>query len=375
MIKILTVLGTRPEAIKLTPVVRAIAEQRDLFEQRVCVTAQHREMLDQVLNVLGIKPDYDLHVMQPGQNLFVLTQNILSALSMLLEREEPDLVVVQGDTTTSFVTSLAAFYLQIPIAHVEAGLRTHNKFAPFPEEMNRVLTGHLADFHFVPTERARKELINEGINMTHIFVVGNTVIDALLMTLEKVRNQQITIPTISPEALNNRRILLVTAHRRENFGEPLRNICQALKTIARRHSDVALIYPVHLNPNVRDPVFRMLSNHSNIHLIDPLHYHEFVWLMDKCYMIITDSGGIQEEATALGKPTLVMREQSERPEAIQAGTVKMVGTDKEKIVEETSRLLSDPIAYQQMSKVSYPFGEGRAAKRIVEILIRQFTEE
>ncbi len=375
MIKILSVLGTRPEAIKLAPVVRAIAEHSDLFEQRVCVTAQHREMLDQVLNVLEIKPDYDLHTMQPGQNLFLLTQNILSALSMLLEREQPDLVIVQGDATTTFVASLAAFYLQIPIAHVEAGLRTHNKFAPFPEEMNRVLTSHLADFHFVPTERARKELINEGINVTRIFVVGNTVIDALLMTLEKVRSQPINIPGISPNVLNNRRILLVTAHRRENLGEGLRHICLALKAIARRHSDVELIYPVHLNSNVRDPVFRILSNHPNVHLTEPLEYREFVWLMDKCYMIITDSGGIQEEATALGKPTLVMREHSERPEAIQAGTVKLVGADKQKIIEETDRLLSDPVAYEQMSKISYPFGEGRAAKRIVEILIHQFTEE
>lgn len=375
MIKILSVLGTRPEAIKLAPVIREIAEHSDLFEQRVCVTAQHREMLDQVLNVLQIKPDYDLHTMQPGQNLFLLTQNILSVLSMLLEREQPDLVIVQGDATTTFVASLAAFYLQIPIAHVEAGLRTHNKFVPYPEEMNRVLTSHLADFHFVPTERARKELINEGINVTRIFVVGNTVIDALLMTLEKVRSQPINIPGISPNVLNNRRILLVTAHRRENFGDGLRHICLALKAIARRHSDVELIYPVHLNPNVRDPVFRILSNHPNVHLTEPLEYREFVWLMDKCYMIITDSGGIQEEATALGKPTLVMREHSERPEAIQAGTVKLVGADKQKIIEETDRLLSDLVAYQQMSKISYPFGEGRAAKRIVEILIHQFTEE
>ncbi len=375
MIKILSVLGTRPEAIKLAPVVRAIAEHSDLFEHRLCVTAQHREMLDQVLNALEIKPDYDLQTMQPGQNLFLLTQNILSALSMLLEREQPDLLIVQGDTTTTFVASLAAFYLQIPIAHVEAGLRTHNKFAPFPEEINRVLTTHLADFHFVPTERARKELINEGINVTRIFVVGNTVIDALLMTLEKVRSQPISIPGIPANVLNNRRILLVTAHRRESFGEGLRHICQALKTIARRHSDVELIYPVHLNPNVHDPVFRILSNHPNVHLIEPLEYHEFVWLMDKCYMIMTDSGGIQEEATALGKPTLVMREHSERPEAIQAGTVKLVGADKQKIIEETDRLLSDPVAYQKMSKISYPFGEGRAAKRIVEILIHQFTEE
>ncbi len=375
MIKILSVLGTRPEAIKLAPVIRKIAEHSDLFQQRVCVTAQHREMLDQVLHVLEIKPDYDLHTMQPGQNLFLLTQNILSALSMLLEREQPDLVIVQGDTTTTFVASLAAFYLQIPIAHVEAGLRTHNKFAPFPEEMNRVLTSHLADFHFVPTDRARKELINEGINVTRIFVVGNTVIDSLLMTLEKVRGQPIKIQGISTSVLNNRRILLVTAHRRENFGEGLRHICQALKTIARRHSDVELIYPVHLNPNVRDPVFRILDNHPNVHLTEPLEYGEFVWLMDKCYMIMTDSGGIQEEATVLGKPTLVMREHSERPEAIQAGTVKLVGTDKQKIIEETNRLLSDPVAYQQMSKISYPFGEGQAAKRIVEILIHQFTEE
>ena len=375
MIKILSVLGTRPEAIKLAPVIRAIAEHSDLFEHRLCVTAQHREMLDQVLNVLEIKPDYDLRIMQPGQNLFLLTQNILSALSMLLEREQPDLLIVQGDTTTTFVASLAAFYLQIPIAHVEAGLRTHNKFAPFPEEMNRILTTHLADFHFVPTERARKELMNEGINVTRIFIVGNTVIDSLLMTLEKVRGQPINIPGIPANVLNNRRILLVTAHRRENFGEGLRHICQALKTIARRHSDVELIYPVHLNPNVHDPVFRILSNHPNVHLTEPLEYREFVWLMDKCYMIITDSGGIQEEATALGKPTLVMREHSERPEAIQAGTVKLVGADKQKIIEETDRLLSDPVAYQQMSKISYPFGEGRAAKRIVEILIHQFTEE
>jgi UDP-N-acetylglucosamine 2-epimerase (non-hydrolysing) len=241
--------------------------------------------------------------------------------------------------------------------------------------MNRVLTSHLVDFHFAPTERARKQLLNEGINPTRIFVVGNTVIDALLMTLEKVRKQPVNIPGISADTLNNRRVVLVTAHRRENFGEGLRRICQALKTIARRHSDVELIYPVHLNPNVRDPVFRILSNHPNIHLTEPFKYHEFVWLMNRCYMIITDSGGIQEEATALGKPTLVMRELSERPEAIQAGTVKLVSTDKEKIIEEADRLLSDPMSYQQMSKISYPFGEGGAAKRIVEILIHQFTEE
>jgi UDP-N-acetylglucosamine 2-epimerase (non-hydrolysing) len=307
--------------------------------------------------------------------LFQLTCNILSALQTLFEREQPDLVVVQGDTTTTFVASLAAFYLQIPIAHVEAGLRTRHKFAPFPEEMNRALMGQLADFHFVPTERARKELINEGINVTRIFTVGNTVIDTLLTTLEKVRSQPISIRDVPQNVLNSRRIVLVTAHRRESFGEGFQNICQALRTIARRHGDVELIYPVHMNPNVREPVFRILMNQPNIHLTEPLEYLEFVWLMDKCYMIITDSGGIQEEATALGKPTLVMRDHSERPEAIQAGTARLVGADKERIVEETNRLLTDPVMYQQMSKVSYPFGDGHAARRIVEILIHQFTEE
>lgn len=366
MVKVLTVLGTRPEAIKLAPVIKEL-EQHPGVASKVCVTAQHREMLDPFLKLFEIKPDYDLDIMQPNQSLFDVTAKALLGLKDVLDAERPDIILVQGDTTTAFAAALAAFYLKIRVGHVEAGLRTENKYNPFPEEINRRLVTHLADFHFAPTERARANLLAEGVRDEAICVTGNTVVDALLMTLERTRGQD-PLPDLPIEP--DRRLLLVTAHRRESFGEGLINICRALKEIAESTDDVEIVYPVHLNPNVRATVQRELRGIERVHLMPPLDYVSFVHLMSRAYLILTDSGGIQEEAPSLGKPVLVMREATERPEAIEAGVAKLVGTAPQRIVGETLRLLKDGEEYNRMARARNPFGDGHAAKRIVDVLLK-----
>ena len=368
MKKVLIVFGTRPEAIKMAPLVNQFHTHGDSFETRVCVTAQHREMLDQVLEFFNIEPDYDLDLMRPGQDLYSLTAAVITGIRPVLESFQPDYVFVHGDTTTTLGTSLAAFYSGIKVCHVEAGLRTYNKRAPFPEEMNRQVTSRIADFHFAPTETARDNLLAERIQGETIVVTGNTVIDALMESIKLVdvsKNKEIEHlkKIVDPD----RDLVLVTGHRRENFGQGFLDICEALETLSRQ-AHVQIIYPVHLNPRVQEPVYRILGNNPHIHLIDPLPYEAFVWLMNRSKIVITDSGGIQEEAPGLGKPVLVMRETTERPEAVLAGTVKLVGTDKEKIVEEAMNLLTDPAAYDRMSRLHNPYGDGRATERIVEFL-------
>lgn len=372
--KILTIFGTRPEAVKLAPVIRKIKDCPDRFTSVVCVTAQHRQMLDQVLDLFNIIPAYDLDIMKPGQTLFDVTCNSLMGIRGVLEKERPDLALVQGDTTTTFVAALSAFYLKIPVGHVEAGLRSFDKFHPFPEEVNRRLTSHIADLHFAPTVAAKENLLKEGIDQSKIRVTGNTVIDALLMVAKQLE---------SPETqagwddyflqkwgvyFDRHRIVLVTGHRRESFGKGFQNICAALKEIALSHKDIKLVYPVHLNPHVQGPVKEILSEVGNIHLIDPLDYEPFVYLMSKSHIILTDSGGIQEEAPSLGKPVLVMRDVTERPEAVESGTAKLVGTDMNRIIYETEKLLTDNEYYQKISRVHNPYGDGRASDRIVEVL-------
>ena len=378
MKKVLIIFGTRPEAIKLAPVINRLKVRSKKFRIVVCVTAQHREMLDQILNLFGITPDYDLNIMTNNQDLFHVTIIGIKSLEDVLEKEKPDIILVQGDTTTSFLASLAAFYLKIPIGHVEAGLRTYHKYNPFPEEKNRHLLTVLADFHFAPTEWAKSNLLKENIHEHRIWVTGNTAIDALLTIIRSqlsvVRQKQLDIYfkekwdlTLTTSTYTDK-LILVTCHRRESFGEKFRNICLALKEIATSSPDVKIIYPVHLNPNVQKPVRSILNNIPNIYLIEPLDYEFFVYLMTKSYLILTDSGGIQEEAPSLGKPVLVMRDVTERPEGIEAGTLKLVGTDKDRIVMETHHLLDGREAYQKMAKTSNPYGDGRASERIVNIL-------
>jgi UDP-N-acetylglucosamine 2-epimerase (non-hydrolysing) len=392
MKKIMTVFGTRPEAIKMAPVIGELNKRPEQFKSLVCVTAQHRQMLDQVLDLFEIKPDYDLDIMKPSQDLFDVTCNVLQGLKSILEKEHPDLVLVHGDTTTTMAASLAAFYAGIPIGHVEAGLRTGVKRAPFPEEINRRVTGCLADIHFAPTEQARQNLLNEGISSATIHVTGNSVIDALLFvrgklsqgSLDKnIREDLISkYPGLafllqSPCSLlkanyqpqTSSRLILVTGHRRENFGEGFENICLALKEIAETHADVEIVYPVHLNPNVQEPVKRLLSDCPSVHLIEPLDYLPFVWLMDRSFLVITDSGGVQEEAPSLGKPVLVMRDTTERPEAVTAGTVKLVGTDRDVIVAKATQLLGDQDFYNRMAFAHNPYGDGLSAERIAEVLV------
>ncbi|MFN8672188.1 MAG: UDP-N-acetylglucosamine 2-epimerase (non-hydrolyzing) [Candidatus Sericytochromatia bacterium] len=376
MIKVMTVFGTRPEAVKLAPIIKKLEAHKDKFESIVCVTAQHRQMLDQVLDLFEIKPHYDLNIMKPNQNLFELTSNVLLNLKPIFEKENPDIILVQGDTTTVFAASLAAFYLKIKVGHVEAGLRTFNKYSPFPEEINRQLTTRMTDLHFAPTETSKQNLLKENIELKDIFVTGNTVIDALFLTLDKLeeqeKNNKLSSKVAETKALldkiGKKKIILVTGHRRENFGEGFENICYALKEIANKNEDVEIIYPVHLNPNVREPVNRIISNQKNIHLIEPLDYEPFVYLMSKSYLIITDSGGVQEEAPSLGKPVLVMRDTTERPEAVVAGTVKLVGTNKEIIVSESNELLNNNDSYDKMSKAHNPYGDGKASERIIDNL-------
>ena len=369
--KVLIVFGTRPEAIKMAPVIKTLKNRMDI---RVCATAQHREMLDQVLDLFEINPDYDLNVMQPEQDLFDVTGKVLIGMKKILSINKPDLVLVHGDTTTTMATSIAAFYLKIPIGHVEAGLRTYDTYSPFPEEFNRQLTSRLAKFHFAPTERARSNLQKEQVLDNDIYVTGNTVIDALLSVIDKARETSypvdllVQLPFIEEEKSKYSRIILVTGHRRENFGKGFERICQALYDIAKNNSEVQIIYPVHLNPNVREPVERIISNINNIHLIDPVDYLSFIKLMDACYMVLTDSGGIQEEAPSLGKPVLVMRDTTERPEAVEAGTVKLVGSDKQKIIEAVSHLLNDDVKYKEMARAHNPYGDGHASERICKVL-------
>jgi UDP-N-acetylglucosamine 2-epimerase (non-hydrolysing) len=370
VVKVLTVFGTRPEAIKMAPLVHALARDPD-FEARVCVTAQHREMLDQVLNLFSIVPDYDLNIMRPGQGLTEITCGILEGLKPILESFRPDVVLVHGDTTTTISASLAAFYQRIPVGHVEAGLRTGDLSSPWPEEANRTLTGHLAMYHFAPTENSRHNLLQENIADNRIFVTGNTVIDALFWVRDSVLKDLSLHGELAaryPFLDDNKKLILVTGHRRESFGRGFEQICHALADIAAQHDDVQIVYPVHLNPNVSEPVNRILSQVENVTLIEPQDYLPFLWLMNHAWLILTDSGGIQEEAPSLGKPVLVMRDTTERPEAVDAGTVKLVGTDRQRIVEEVTRLLHDNDAWQTMSRAHNPYGDGQACRRILHAL-------
>ena len=386
MKKVLIVFGTRPEAIKMAPIINQlrmyngewrIENNNSQFDVKVCVTAQHRQMLDQVLELFEIKPDYDLNIMQEAQDLYDITTNVLQGMKKVLEDFIPDIVLVHGDTTTTSATSLAAFYKKIKVGHIEAGLRTYDIYSPYPEEANRQITGVLANYHFAPTKDAKQNLLKENKKERNITVTGNTVIDALFLTLNKIKKDKILEKRIINKIkskfsthypLPATRYILVTAHRRENFGKGFLNICEALKEIALKHPKVDIIYPVHLNPNVQEPVFKLLSNINNIFLIEPLQYEEFIYLMSKAYFIITDSGGIQEEAPSLGKPVLVLRDTTERPEALKAGTVKLVGTDKNKIIKEATTLLNDKKEYEKMSKAHNPYGDGKASEKIIKIL-------
>jgi UDP-N-acetylglucosamine 2-epimerase (non-hydrolysing) len=373
MKKVLIVFGTRPEAIKMAPLVKSFQNEKNI-NTKVCVTAQHREMLDQVLDIFDIKPDYDLNIMKQGQDLFDVTSNVLLGLRDVLQSFQPDIVLVHGDTTTTSIASLAAFYEKIKIGHVEAGLRTGDLYSPWPEEANRQLTGVLANYHFTPTQRSKDNLLKENKNNEDIIITGNTVIDGLFWTLNKIKNNQDLKSNIISKLdtqytiESDKKIILVTGHRRENFGDGFINICNALKEIAINNPQVDIVYPVHLNPNVQKPVKDILSNINNIHLIEPLEYESFIYLMDKSYFIITDSGGIQEEAPSLGKPVLVMRNTTERPEAVEAGTVKLVGTNVKIIFQEAQKLFDDEEAYKKMSKSYNPYGEGNACRKIVEFL-------
>jgi UDP-N-acetylglucosamine 2-epimerase (non-hydrolysing) len=363
--KILLIFGTRPEAIKMAPLVKAFMQNTDFFNTKVCVTAQHREMLDHVLSFFEIIPDYDLNLMRQGQNLYQLTADIILGLKNVLEDFKPDIVLVHGDTTTSSVAALAAFYAGSKVAHVEAGLRTCNKYAPFPEEINRQITARIADYHFAPTETAKQNLLKEGIDNASIAVTGNTVIDALLWARNKLLHYDDTeIKQLKNIADTTKKLILVTGHRRENFGDGFLNICKALLHIANNRQDVQIIYPVHLNPNVQKPVYELLNHAPNIKLIAPLGYPAFVWLMNSSYLILTDSGGIQEEAPSLGKPVLIMRETTERPEALNSGIVKLVGTDANKIISEIFNILDN----NYMENPLNPYGDGNACHKIIETL-------
>jgi len=374
MKKILIVFGTRPEAIKMAPLVKEFEKHTNDFQTKVCVTAQHREMLDQVLELFEIIPDYDLDIMKPGQDLYDVTCNVLLGLKPVLNDFNPDVVFVHGDTTTTFATSMAAFYQKIKVAHIEAGLRTGNIYSPWPEEANRQLTTQITAYHFAPTSTSKENLRKENVDDKAIAVTGNTVIDALFLALDKIKSNQAleneivtklkSLYPFNPE----RKTILVTGHRRENHGQGFINICEALQSIAEQNNDIDIVYPVHLNPNVQKPVKEILSNISNVHLIEPLQYESFIYLMYKSNFIITDSGGVQEEAPSLGKPVLVMRDTTERPEALEAGTVKLVGTNKDKIIEESQKLLHIKAEFDKMSKAHNPYGDGNACERIIEIL-------
>jgi len=371
-IKNLIIFGTRPEAIKMAPLVKEFLKFPDNFDTKVCITAQHREMLDQVLDFFEIRPDFDLNLMKPNQNLYTLTADIITNLRSVLEEFKPDYVYVHGDTTTTMAASLASFYAGAQVCHIEAGLRTFNMQSPFPEEMNRTVTGVISNLHYAPTPTSRDNLLRENKKKENIVITGNTVIDALLFSVNKVNSQEFEDKEVSQlRSLidTDKKLILVTGHRRENHGQGFINICGALKQIALDNADVQIVYPVHLNPNVQKPVYELLGDIANISLISPLSYPAFVWLMEKSYMIITDSGGVQEEAPSLGKPVLVMRDTTERPEAVDAGTVVLVGTSLTKIVSEASKLLNNPEAYEQMEKLHNPYGDGTACTRIVNHIL------
>ena len=369
--KVLTVFGTRPEAIKMAPLALQLADDAR-FEAKVCVTAQHREMLDQVLQLFNLQPDYDLNIMKPGQDLSDITTGILQGLKTVLAEFKPDMVLVHGDTATTFATALAAYYQQIPVGHIEAGLRTGNLYSPWPEEGNRCLTGAITTLHFAPTSASRQNLLAEGVKDNTIVVTGNTVIDALLQVKEKIENDTDLVAELAQRfdfLDSTKKLILVTGHRRESFGGGFERICQALVQTAEQHPEVQIVYPVHLNPNVQEPVNRLLRQSPSIHLIEPQDYLPFVYLMNKAHIILTDSGGIQEEAPSLGKPVLVMRDTTERPEAVEAGTVKLVGTHIDQITQELTRLLTDSTAYERMSQAHNPYGDGLACQRIRDFLI------
>lgn len=379
MKKVMLVFGTRPEAIKMAPLVKEFQKHPEQFETMVCVTGQHREMLDQVLQIFDIHPDYDLNIMKQGQDLYDVTARVLTGMRDVLKECKPDVVLVHGDTTTSTATALAAFYQQIPVGHVEAGLRTHNIYSPWPEEINRQLTGRIATYHFAPTQLSQQNLLKENVDGKNIVVTGNTVIDALYMVVDKIKSDAKLSASLDDilsssgydvsRLSGGKKLVLITGHRRENFGDGFISMCKAIKTLTERFPDVDFVYPMHLNPNVRKPIHEVfgedLSGWGNIFFIEPLEYLSFVYLMEKSTIVLTDSGGIQEEAPGLGKPVLVMRDTTERPEALDAGTVKLVGTDYDKIVGEVSALLIDPTAYEQMSKAVNPYGDGMACGRIV----------
>ena len=383
MKKIMLVFGTRPEAIKMAPLVKEFQKHLESFETVVCVTGQHREMLDQVLEIFDITPDYDLNIMKQGQDLYDVTSRVLTGMRDILKESKPDIVLVHGDTTTSTSAALASFYQQIPVGHVEAGLRTHNIYSPWPEEMNRQLTGRIATYHFAPTPLSKENLLNENVAESSIAVTGNTVIDALYMVVDKIKSDGGMARRLNDELLeagydtrrlcDDRKLVLITGHRRENFGEGFVNMCRAIKTLTEKYPDVDFVYPMHLNPNVRKPIHGVfgedLSVYGNIFFIEPLEYLSFVYLMEKSYIVLTDSGGIQEEAPGLGKPVLVMRDTTERPEALKAGTVKLVGSDYNKIISEVSSLIEDASVYEKMSRAVNPYGDGQSCLRIYNYLL------
>lgn len=380
MKKIMLVFGTRPEAIKMAPLVKEFQKYPEQFQTIVCVTGQHREMLDQVLHIFEIIPDYDLNIMKQGQDLYDVTARVLTGMREVLKETQPDIVLVHGDTTTSTAAALAAFYQQIPVGHVEAGLRTHNIYSPWPEEMNRQITGRIATYHFAPTSLSKDNLLQEGVSEERIIVTGNTVIDALYMVVEKIKNDGILSCELEKvlkasgydigRLSDGRKLVLITGHRRENFGDGFISMCKAIKSLSEKYPEVDFVYPMHLNPNVRKPIYEVFgeSQRANLFFIEPLEYLSFVYLMEKSAIVLTDSGGIQEEAPGLGKPVLVMRDTTERPEALEAGTVKLVGTDYDKIVNEVSGLLDNQEYYEKMSKAVNPYGDGKACSRIVKAL-------
>lgn len=378
MRKIMLVFGTRPEAIKMAPLVKEFQKYSGHFKTIICVTGQHREMLDQVLHLFEIHPDYDLNIMKQGQDLYDVTARVLTGMRDVLKEVQPDVVLVHGDTTTSTASALAAFYQQIPVGHVEAGLRTHNIYSPWPEEMNRLITGRIATYNFSPTALSRQNLLDEGVKEDSILVTGNTVIDALYLVVDKIKENEELRKKLTSELksagyeLRDRRRVLITGHRRENFGDGFIQMCKAIKALTEKYPEVDFVYPMHLNPNVRKPIHEVFGNAnlSNMFFIEPLEYLPFVYLMEQSTIVLTDSGGIQEEAPGLGKPVLVMRDTTERPEALEAGTVKLVGTDFDKIVGETSRLLDEPAYYDLMSKAVNPYGDGLACGKIVEFLMK-----
>ena len=368
-IKVLTVFGTRPEAIKMAPLVKEFEKHSDIFESIVCVTAQHRQMLDQVLNLFNIKPDYDLDIMKPNQDLWTITSDVLLLMKDVFEKAKPDIVLVHGDTTTSMAAALSAFYARIPVGHVEAGLRTFDKHYPFPEEINRVFADAVCTYHFAPTDTSVENLVNSAIPQEHIYKTGNTVIDALLHTVEN-NKMDLSYIGLNPEL----KTILLTSHRRENFGEPIRNICKAILKLVEKNKDIQVVYPVHLNPNVQKPVKELLANKERIYLIEPMEYAPFSSLMKESHLIMTDSGGVQEEAPSLGKPVLVLRTTTERPEAVEYGTVKLVGTDTDFIVKEVQNLLDNEVEYKKMSESINPYGDGLASQRIVDAIKKAFNK-